>query len=592
MRINELEHKREESLKKPWKAPGLKLTGPIDRFVVFLGNLSLGSFVSHYLLSFKPFRDLESSLVEIFTPVANLLFLPSEVVSYLPMVFIISQAIIFLSTLLWGRSLFEMIAGMKNSGPWWWQRIGAGARSIAHIFLGPFLIFDLPLLIQSPSLKERIFGSYSLVGKGGASLRLLLIVPFFLVFTLMAPLMTNLELLQGHKVTMEKMEKGKLEKGQSFSSYKEVKSDLFHVKSFTSFANGEFWPIPDYDRIRARKKKKISPSLLIYSSKNKSSGHWRIKKQISLLSLLSLGKRGNPLFSLHFPHLNSALELYKQNPSAFKKKDALSKERLDDLFSPDLKKEIQKFFKVSFELGSDNIVGHTLNYGPFMRGFLEVRQAVTGLLPKGGEIEVDLIEVGNQVFLRFRQNHDEKSILGKSVTETYLSLGSEHALLFELGWEKSLSGAIAAKTFRETILSQSEWFFDYKNLFKERLSKRLDDWGKEAALYILDLLVEKELSNREQDLLERLMYRFYFDLCREAIKSSDDNFYQLVKKNYERLSSFIEYKNTLEDKDAHFSDNFNSSWKFLWNALRLKKDEFFEENESILKESTSVDRVN
>jgi len=572
-------------LKKPWNISGFKLTGPFDRFVIFLGSLSLGSFVSHYLLSFKSFQSLESSFSQFFDPIAQAFGLPSEALSYLPMIFVTSQVIVFFSTLVFGRSLFEMVAGVRNSGPWWWQRIGGASKAIFDIAIGMFFIFDLPILVKKATLKERMVGSYSLVSKKALSIRSLFIIPFFILLTLFAPLMTNLEFLEGHPVTQMKVEADKLGNTSDFSEFKEVSSELFHFKSFTSMGEGKLWPLPDYDRIRARKKKKISPTLVIYDAKNKTSGHWRLKKQISLLKLLSLGRKGNPLFSVHFPHLNGAIELMKQDPQAFAKKEGISLERFDDLFTPEVKREIEVFFKASFELGSDKLVGHTLTYGPFLRGFIEVRQAVLGLLPKGSKAEVDLIELGNHNFLRFRQKHEKGSILGKSYTESYLPIGTEHAGLFEIGWDSDLSGALGAKHFRESVLSRAQWYFDYKNIFKSRIKNALNEVTKSSALVILDLLIERELSKEDQSLLEKLLYRYYFDICRKAIKNSDADLIELIKDNFGRLSSFIEYKNSLS-KDgggAFFSATFTKNWKSLWDGFRLQKDDFFTEENSKLK---------
>lgn len=574
---------------KPWMISGFKLTGPVDRFIVFLGNLSLGSFVSHYLLSFREFRSLETSLVGLFSPIAQILHLPTDVVSYLPMIFLVSQTLIFFSTLLLGRSLFEMMAQMRNSGPWWWQRIGGGARAIIDIFLGPMLIFDFPLIFKHPSYKEKIVTSYSLAPRQGTPLRLILIMPIFLLFTLFAPLMTNFQFMSATPITIVDVPVKKLEGGKDFSKFQDVSSELFHFKSFTSFAEGQLWPLPDYHKVRVRKKKKISATLLIYDQRNKNYGQWRIRKRISLLNLLALGRRGNPLFSLKFPHLNHAIELQKDNSNYYGKRDARALEQFPSLFTMELKKEIQRFFKVSFELGIDHLIGHTLTYGPFIRGFVEVRQALLGLLPQGVKPEVDLVHLGDNHFLRFRQNHQKNSILGKSVTETYLSIETENALLFELGWDSSLSGALSAQSFRENVLAQAQWFFDYKNLFMQRMTKEIDDYAyqlkKSSAFFILDLLLQNELKTKDQTLLEHILYRFYFDICRRAVENSNSNtdFYEMIRENFGRISSLIDYRNNLarERNKNIFSLIFMKKWKDLWNGLRLKNRNFFTEENKL-----------
>lgn len=562
---------------EPWKISGFKLTGPVDRLIVFLGNLSLGSFVSHYLLSFREFRSLEASLVQFFNPIADTLHLPAEVVSYLPMIFLVSQALIFFFTLIFGRSLFEMMAQMRNSGPWWWQRIGGGARAIIDIFLGPLLIFDLPVILKRPSYKEQLVTSYSLAPIQGTPLRLLLIMPLFLLFTLLAPMMTNFQFIKGTPVVMVEVAVKKLQGGGDFSKYQDVSSELFHFKSFTSFEEGQQWPLPEYNKIRIKNKKRVSPTLLIYDQKNKNYGHWRIKKRISLLALLAMGRRSNPLFSLQFPLINQAIELQRDNPHYYAPRDATTLEDFPSLFTPELQKEIQRFFKVTFELGIDHLIGHTLTYGPFIRGFVEVREALLGLLPKGAKPEVDLMRLGDQNFLRFRQNHMQGTVLGKRVTETYLPIGTENSVLFEMGWDGSLSGALSARTFRESVLAQAKWFFDYKNLFVNRLKQKGNQVSKASALFILDLFVESELDNKEQSLLERVMYRFYFDICRHAIENSQSSFYDVIRDNFGRISSFIEYRNQLAKghSKSRFSPIFMKKWKALWNGLRLKQEDFF-----------------
>jgi hypothetical protein len=263
----------------------------------------------------------------------------------------------------------------------------------------------------------------------------------------------------------------------------------------------------------------------------------------------------------------------------------MSKERRNDLFNEEVKKEIKAFFKASFELGGDQWIGHILTYGPFMRGFIEVRQAVLGMLPQGAKAEVDWVEMGNHSFLRFRQNHGENSILGKSITESYLAVGTENSLLFEMGWSGNFSGALSSKRFRESVLGRGEWFFDYYHLFSNRLNQMLNDSTKVLALTILDQFVAQELKEKDKDILQQALYRFYFDLAREAIKNSDLQFYDLLKDNFERITDFIEYKNALAEKKkkSYFSSLFSKEWKSLWNALRLKDNKYFTDKKRNLK---------
>lgn len=557
-----------------------QLCGPLDRLIIFLGDLSLGSFLSHYLLSFKSFRLLELGMSSFFTPVANGLNIPVESVIYLPMAFFMAQAMIFFSTLLLGASPFALMAGASNSGPWWWQRLGGAARTLVDLLIGPFLIFDIPLFLKRPTIKEKILGSYFVVHRGGSHLRVLIILPFFLIFTILAPLMKNLEFVKGFVVSTDVIEPVGIEPGADFSSFKELKSELFHFKSLTSLGNGRFVLLPDYDALRVRKKKKLSPNLVIYDKEHFSAGDLQIKRKISLLSLLKLAKRGNPFFGLSFPLLSRAIEESEKNKSLYEQRDAKALESLPSLFSDQLKNEIKKFFEVSFELGLNNIVAHTLNYGPFLRGFVEVRQGLLSLIPQGVSPEVDIVGIGKNQFLRFRQSFPKSFNREKHTLETYIPIETQHSFVLEMAWSGDLQGALSAKAFRENILAPAEWFFDYENIF----GSRIEDALKSSALALLDLMVDKELSQRNQDLFEQALYQFYYHSVRKAIQDEDDHFYKVLYDNYQKISAFLEYKNS--GKRKVFSNQFMESWGTLWKVLRLKNIPFFDdENDNFRKKN-------
>lgn len=557
-----------------------QLCGPLDRLVIFLGDLSLGSFLSHYLLSFKSFRLLELGMSSFFTPVANGLNIPVESVIYLPMAFFMAQMMIFFSTLLLGASPFALVAGASNSGVWWWQRLGGAARTLVDLLLGPFLIFDLPVLVKKPSLKEMVLGSYLVVNRSGSHLRVLIILPFFIIFTILAPLMKDLEFVKGFVVSNDIIKPVGIESGADFSSFKELKSELFHFKSLTSLGKGRFVLLPDYDALRVRKKKKLSPNLVIYDKELMTAGELQIKRKISLLSLLKLAKRGNPFFGISFPLLSKAIDENEKNIDLYKERDAKALESLPMLFSDGLKAEIKKFFEVSFELGLGNIVAHTLNYGPFLRGFVEVRQGLLSLIPQGVSPEVDIVEVGKSQFLRFRQSFPKSFNREKHTLETYMPIETQNSFVLEMAWSGDLQGALSAKAFRENVLAPAEWFFDYENIFANRIQEAV----KSSALALLDVMVEKELDQRNQDLFEQALYQFYYHLVRKAISEEDDHFYKVLFNNYQKVSAFLEYKNS--GKRKAYSSQFMEAWGNLWKVLRLKNTPFFDdENDDYRKKN-------
>jgi hypothetical protein len=552
----------------------LKIAGPWPRFMAFMGDLALGHLLSFVLLSFSSIAEFEKQLIATLSGFAKLFGFAPEMFGFLVYWFLMTMLFRFIHTLFFGVSFFERLAGLDSSGHWWWKRLAGSARVMLDTLMGPLLIFDGRLLLKKATLKEDMTGCFLVKRKKAKDWPLYFFLPFIVLLSCSGPLFKDLMLIDGLVVSFENLEKEDLKPGDNFTNFTSFASERFKFKTFSSLQNGRFSLFPDFEFVKVKKKKRLSPYLLIYDHTNKTTGELKIGYKIALLDLLKRGAYGNPLFARKFPALAEAMAIYnsksKGGARAYRPRDYTTVNENRLLFNPMVQEDIKKLIQASFELGMNNIVGHILTYGPFLRGFIEVRQALLMLAKPGIKPEVDMITMGNMDFLRFRQIFSDDYPRDKQVSATYLPMGTQNAFTIEMGWDKSLQGALSSKSFRETFLANGEWFFDYENFFKK---PRLE--AEVTPFYALDLLAEQKTDQPTQEILEEFLYRYYYQKCRKAIQSGDKTMLESLKYNLVRLSSIMKLKEKGEKKNQKFSSLFINQWQELWSSFQAKDRTYF-----------------
>lgn len=555
------------------KAQKLKMARPWPRFLAFIGDLAVGHLLSYVLLSFPSITHFEKRLMLTTSGFAKLFGFSQEMFGFLCYWFLMTMLFRFIHTLVFGVSLFERLAGLDSSGHWWWKRLAGGARVMLDTVMAPFMVFDGRLLMKKATLKEELTGCYLVKRPRDKDWPLYFFLPLIMLISFSAPLFKDLMLIDGLVVSFESLEKEDLKPGDNFANYTSYASERFKFKTFSSLDNGRFSLFPDFEFVKVKTKKRLSPYLLIYDHESKTSGELKIGYKIALLDLLKRGAHGNPLFMRKFPALAEAMARYNDD----KEKRAFRVRNFDEtnenraLLNPMVQEDIKKLIQASFELGMNNIVGHILTYGPFLRGFIEVRQALLMLAKPGIRPEVDMITMGNMDFLRFRQVFSDDYPRDKQVTATYLPIGTHNAFTIEMGWDKSLQGALSSKSFRENFLANGEWFFDYENFFKK---PRLE--AEVTPFYALDLLATQDSKQPTQEILEEFLYRYYYQKCRKAIQSGDKMMLESLKYNLVRLSSIMRVKDKDDRKKDHvFSSLFLNQWQELWSSFQAKDRAYF-----------------
>ena len=470
----------------------------------------------------------------------------------------------FIHTILVGQTPFEFISGLKNEGPWWWQRLAGGGRVIFGGVTDLFLLGNLPLLFNKPSFKEASLGCRLYKGKKSSYQSYILFI-CSLILTIFAPLIKDFNILKTLVVSVEEVKKEELIKGGDFKSYKTYQSEKFHMETFSSLANDRFSLYPDFEYIKIKDKKKVNPFLLIYDHEQRSSGELKVGHSINLLELIKRGAYGNPLFRLHFPHLYNEVHGPLVNS---KRKQWTKGQARKPLLSEQVRGEIKKLIQASFNLGKGHLLGHILRYGPFLRGFIRLRETFLLLLKPGVDPEVDLIKMGTFNFLRFRQIFPKDIPFNKGVIETFIPIETPYSATFMMGWDHSLPGALSAKTFRRAFLGDAKWYFDYSAVFDFP-----QDEKSMNPIVLLDFLSKDLKEQRQKELREEYIYQYYYHRSRLLLQKGDKIGQEVLKANMVRLSSLFEIKNTVKVKS--YSELFLERWLELYSSFIRNEVSYF-----------------
>ncbi|TNF03609.1 MAG: hypothetical protein EP326_02270 [Deltaproteobacteria bacterium] len=455
--------------------------------------------------------------------------------------------------------------GIHADGRFLWKRIGGGGRVVFETFTSPLLVFDLPLFGGNPTLKERL--SFTrLVEKPEiwASKGRFVFLPVFLFLAFVAPLLQNLTLIDGLVVSFSTEKKEKIGQNTNFDSFKYHPSNRFKLNSFTSLQNQRFVLLPSFQITKKNNKQRINPFLIIYDTKNGADGEFRITGKVDLLDILDRARKGNPLFKARYKELYQTLnedrKIYDKKPyrQEYGKKFLISKLVTD---------EVESLIQSSFELSLSKLPSHVLDNGPFIRGYVDLRNSLLTIPTKGQVPEVDIVKMGSTEFLRFKQVFDNPPEGQRAYQETLLPLTTNNALIYTFNWGKGMQDALSRKEFRESFFGVVDWYFDYSDVFT--FPETIEDM---KPLHILDFFTKNDLTKKERDRLEEYIYHYYFKLGRDSLQRNDDKLRNFIISSLNRLFLIARLKNS---KENYYSTNFFNLVTGLKKSLMNKSNQYF-----------------
>jgi len=529
------------------------------------------AYVSYYsLLSFPVYASKNASLTDYLYKILELQNkaegqVYAEGLSTLVFVFGLYLAIRFYGSLLLGVSFSQWLLGLRAVGNPTWKRIGAGARVVLELFLGPILVGEILLLFNKPSLKESLSHTRLSSTQGKLSLYAGLIwVPCLILFSTISPLFKGLSIMQEIVVNPVRENLNLKDQG-SFDGFTNYKSNRFKFRAFNSLGDDRFLLLPNFEIVKEGSNKKIKPYLWLYDHKTQKDAFIKIEERFSLLGLLENAKLGNPLLKKQYPNLFKTLGEKRER---FLKRKYEKEYENKKILTEEVSLEIQDLIYKSLRLGSGSLIGHVFEEGPFIRGFTAVRDKIIEKSFKGAVPEIDFGKIGNQNFLRFKQLFEEKVFLDKRMVETYIPIETNNSLTLRFYWGEDLKSALSRKNFRETFLHSIDWYFDYFNIFDFPLVS-----DEVNTLTVLDYFTKTILNKEQRDKLEDAIFRIYFKTGRRALQKNDVVLTEILYSNLNRLYLVSNYIN--ESKRNYYSNKFLVHIRDLRQSLKSRDFDYF-----------------
>ena len=540
----------------------------INRLIAWFLDLLSSIVFFNYLLSFDVFIGIREEIIQRFVDL-SFSATSSNALSNLCLIYLLTISFRFYTCLILGRSLSQLITGIKSKDGFLWSRVGGGLRCFLELLI-PLSLVDCAYLYKGKrTLKETISGT-TLESKGGLFSRGMTIIysGFVLFIAIGSPLLQNMTFVDGVKIAFSKVKLEKIDNRTDFSKFKHYPSESFKLSSFSSIKDSKLDLIPSFEITREKNKKRIRPYLVIYDSERKVKGSLKLERRFSLLKVIQIASKYDPLFNVYYPELAKVMKRPSDYYSVKKYDPSFGDSKL---LSPAAREEIQKLIQSSFELSFNQLLGSISRNGPFISGHIKVRNLLLSLVDSTVPPTVDLVTLGNFNFLRFKQTFEDMNDGKRDYIESYIPIETLNSSVLTMEWGTGLKDALARKDFKVKFLGASKWFFDYSSVFK--LST---DEEKLSAFSILDHFVDMTIVPTEREKLEKYTFNYFYDLGAQSIGEEDEVFRSSLIASINRLILLNNYGREKVKNQKSFSIKFSRLMSNLKSALTSKNKKFFE----------------
>ncbi len=448
----------------------------------------------------------------------------------------------FLSTLLLGVSIGQFVMGCRPEGSIIWVRLGGVVRELFGIILLPFfLILDLPAMIGNRTFKEVI--TMTAVVSGGTGMfwfGTLIGIPLLVVCYFASPLFENLETPKQYNV-----EKLKIQTIEDKEENSYIGSKLFNL-SYYRPNEVIFYPTLAMGKVDG--KEVVRPKIRFVEKGAFSCELVKIKR-FDMFKLLSKAKGINLLFEKNFPMLNRLI---------VSDEDYAKKMSRADFFKTSI--EYEKLIKTSFELGTNNVVDHIIEFGPFLGGFAKFKELFYKLLSSAGEAKtIKMKNINNSRYLYID--------LGKGI-ETH------ELMIVPMDF-------ISGNIYKITLSSNKS------NLQIDKLTERVLDriiWeydpeSKSSILTNIDELFSVESDSESMQAINDNIYNYYFKLAKIYYESGNKGMIKIFKSDLKKTISVYE---KLSNRDKEFTkleysgyDSIIQNLNEVIQALNASDERFF-----------------
>lgn len=515
--------------------------GIVVRSLSYLGDFSFGQLIFHGLISVSHIQQLYNVLRTKISIDGS----GGDAIATFIAVYIITSILRFYGTLIFGVSFFQWFLGLSSNAVGILGRFFSASRVAIEFFVLPLGIGLIPLLKDEPSYIERASTSLLKKGRGFRGVFGLIARPLVLIFIFLcvfAPLLRNLAVIEGVNVEFSEIPNVKIKANADFAKFRFFPSIFFNFVTFGDLDADRFIILPQFEVTKEGAKTRIRPYLGIFDTNNDSLGYLKKDRKIDWQQLALLAKRGNPFFNSSYPFLASDLENNEITE-----------------FSNQAINEIEDLMIASLELSFKNVTKHVQEHGPFLGGYVDLRQALISLLDRGAMPRADTVYLGDRKFLRFRQLFEDVSSIDKKYRETLIPLSVSKGAILKYEWDGDLNAAVARRDFSTSFFSQAKW--------DESISKEthLQDL---SPLSLLDNLLNNSLEDKEQEKIQEYAYKWFFEKSRYALQNDKKKLSVWLSLTMNRIylvgegrgeleklrKMFLMLRNSLETKDYDFFD--------------------------------------
>ena len=422
-----------------------------------------------------------------------------------------------------------------------------------------FFIFQLPLLWGRETLGERLSGTRLRCKPSVPVLFQSLMVVVFGVISLLFPMLQYFIFSERLGVSFSRQEL------KSVNSSNNVVGTIYSSNRFSfqtrSILDEErFILLPDFEVIKIKNKKKISPILIIYDRHSKKVGQFKLAGKFDFLPILEKGRWGNPLFRHNYPQINHLLEDDRKN---YERVPYLEKYDGNPLISVQAQKEIEFFIGEVFGTNISKMWIHLITKGPFVRGYWKVKQDLLDFVRWEVMPEIFSLAWGDQKFLHFKQIYSD---LEYPLRDTYMPIGTNNGMIFHGMWEE---GAQKVKEeFFKKFFHSAKWYFDFDGVFSFPVfDNRL------TPFHVIDYFTEKGINEEQRKALENYLLNFCHAVSREAVVRKDRKLEALL------LNIFDRYRFVAQTEYLGVRKVFIFQLNFIQRALKLQDSDFFEKKQ-------------
>lgn len=500
----------------------LVILSPFDEFRSFLESIQellRGLFPVDWDILVSTLKEENGFLGTLFVDAYNFL---SSTFNVGPLLFMFIL-VRFISTLIFGVSVSELLLSMRSRGNVIWARIGGALRVLVGAITGPFLVFDAPAIISRRTFKEVLtFTHLYTSSRMMAILGSFIIVPLMIMLALFSPLFEGLEPPSPVGINDRVDQRVKVKAADNEETSEEydqvIASDQSSVLGLKlNYNSSELSLIPGFRFQGVKSKMTVRPGLVFYQRDTQRQLELEVFKTFDLRQLLGMAMKGNIPLHTKYPQLyNFVYESPESNP-AFKKQNDLSSNMA---FS----NEFIEFTKVAFSLSLENAVDLMQSETFLIKGLIDYKASFLGLIEYKDFDDIKFIKVGNAFVMRI-------SYQKQKPFELLIPLIKGEGKIYKLSLGRRENAESIINKFFKYNLEKADWFSEESRSIGETMS----------ALEVFDFFfsadLKKELNNETK---AQRLYAYYFETSAAFLKKKDPVELDIWKVKTKALLKLIE----------------------------------------------------